>query len=612
MNEGDPNNENDFLSDLSFSPDWAKQDAAAHSAHLGKYAERFAARDDGDGRGDHGDRRGFRRDRPPRGDGHPFRDRPPRGDRPPREDGPGRFRPDAERGERPFRGERPPFRDDRPFRGDRRPFRGDRPPFRGERPPREPAPFKIRFLPDHKALGLVARKVQQGRRAVPLRDLVALFFKNPASALVRLEFDDAHKDERFHQCTACGWFARSAEALLDHQLSAHFADVFEEREIEVEPPKGKYTTVARCGVTGKLLGPPNDHGYNRAVLEAMRDPACAGLAEAEYRARIELVSDPALVEEWRATQGRKTVYVLKSDTRGPAAEAPAAEAPAAEENHAENAENAENAEAHAAEENHAENAENASAAAQSAFYDRDAAEALFRAETAPKATKVSRVAAAPMPVVDKLADRYVQGEIRRAWEREGRSHVSSLFFAVRGGLKACRLSLFRASDPARTDFVTPRAPAPLDASTAVPALRAVLDFVASHPGCTRSALMAALAPAGTDDAAKAETLKQFAFAVDRGHLVAYANGTLAMPEAHPFYHAEAPAAEVPAAEAPAVEAPAVEAPAPEETHAESAEAPAPEETQAESAETPVAEESHAGAAEAAEAPAPAPADAPQP
>ena len=100
MNDGDPNNENDFLSELSFSPNWAKEDAAAHSAHLGKYAERFAGRDDGDERGD---RRGFRRDRPPRGDRPPFRDRPPRGDRPPfrgdrppREDGPGRFRPGAE------------------------------------------------------------------------------------------------------------------------------------------------------------------------------------------------------------------------------------------------------------------------------------------------------------------------------------------------------------------------------------------------------------------------------------------------------------------------------------------------------------------------------------
>ena len=64
---------------------------------------------------------------------------------------------------------------------------------------------------------------------------------------MRVEFDEEHKDSRFHQCAACGWFARSPEELLAHQLSAHFADVFEEREIEVEPPKGKYTTVKATG-----------------------------------------------------------------------------------------------------------------------------------------------------------------------------------------------------------------------------------------------------------------------------------------------------------------------------------------------------------------------------
>ncbi len=311
MNDGDNTNENDFLSDLSFSPQWAKQDAGSHYERPAGRPERPAPGGDGDRgaprreRGDRPfrrDRPPFRRDRPPREDGE---GRPPfRRDRPPREDGEGR----------------PPFRRDRPPREDgegRPPFRRDRPPFRGERPPREPAPFGIRFLPEHRALGLIARTVQQSRRAMPLRDIVALFFRKPASALVRLEFDDAHKDERFHQCTACGWFARSPEALLAHQISAHFGDRFEAREIEVEPPKGKYATVARCGVTGRLLAPPNDHSYNRRVLEMLRDPACAGLSEAEYRSRIELVSDPEVVEQWRAEQSKKTVFVRRE--RKPAA-----------------------------------------------------------------------------------------------------------------------------------------------------------------------------------------------------------------------------------------------------------------------------------------------------
>ena len=614
MNDGDSTNENDFLADLSFSPQWAKESATSHSERLGKRAERFASRD-----GDGDDRRGRDRDRRgPRGDRPPFR-----GDR--------RDRPPREGGDRPPREGRPPFHGDRPPRDGRPPFHGDR--------PREPAPFGIRFLPEHKALGLIARKVAQGRRAMPLRELVALFFKNPASALVRVEFDEAHKDDRFHQCTACGWFARNPEALLAHQLSAHFEDRFEAREIEVEPPKGKYTTVARCGVTGRLLAPPNDHSYNRRVLEMLRDPACAGLSEAEYRARIELVSDPALVEEWRAAQTKKTVFVRKERPapkpkapaateapeapEAPAPETPASEAPAPE---AVPAPEAAEAPAEAPEapvpEAPAAEEEPAPAAPPPRTYDREEAEALFRAEAAPRMTRVSRAVSAPHAVLEKLSDRYVQGEIRRAWERESRSHVPSLFFAVRGGLKAFRLALFRASDPARTDFVAPRTPVPLDASTAVPELRAILDFVASAPGCTREALFAAVVPADADDARRKAFLDQFAFAVDRGHLIAYANGTLALAADHPFYRAapETHAEPAPAEASAETHAESVEsaepapAEAPAETHAESAEsaepapAEAPAETHAESAEPAPAEapaEAHAESAEPAPAEAPA-------
>ena len=32
-----------------------------------------------------------------------------------------------------------------------------------------------------------------------------------------------------------------------------------------EPPKGKYTFVAQCGLSGIILGPPNHHDYQNAL-----------------------------------------------------------------------------------------------------------------------------------------------------------------------------------------------------------------------------------------------------------------------------------------------------------------------------------------------------------
>ena len=627
-----------LLDGLSFAPDWAKGSSDSHYTHLSKYAARFDA--DAERRRSDGRDRPFGK-RPPRGD-RPAGDRK-FGDRPPRED-------------RSF-GDRPPRREDRPF-GDRPPrrdgprdgaFRRDRPP-RREWVERTPPPFSVRFLPQQNALSLIARKISAGRRAMPLREIVGLFFKTPDSILVRLEYDEAHKEDRFHQCQKCEWFSSSEDALRNHLLAVHFTDFFEPREITVEAPGGTFSSVARCGVTGKLLAPPNHHSYNRRIEEMLRTPECAGLSEAEYRSRIEVVRDPEAVEQWRQEATRRTVWVRKPEK--PAAAAPqfAAKAPdaPADSSPAESAEPSAEAETPAeapAPEASVEEAPPTEAPAEEApateapaepevTYTREEAEALFLAEIAPKLSRHSRHATASHAGSLALSDATILSEIRRAWALEQRNVIGSLFFAVRGGLKARKLALFRTGGPRRDEFVSHRAPTPLNAPTAVPELKAVLDYVTTHPGCTHAELAAALMPAGTPPETAAAIQKQFDFVLDRGHLIEYSNGVLALPEEHPYFRdtksgkpptaesaPEAPAAE-PAPEAPAPESapeapatepasePAPEAPAPES--APEAPEPAPETSAAESApepapEAPAAEPApETPAAESAPDPAPAP------
>lgn len=542
MSDGDQNDQTGNLLDgFSFSPDWAKGDADSHYAQLHRYAARFEGADD---RTERGDRRGGpRRDRPFRGDRAPRRDRFDGGDRAPRSFG-----------------DRPPRRD-RFAGGDRapRPF-GDRPPrrFESDRGPRRewtPPPYSVRFLPDQKALTLAAHKIAASRKAMPLRDVVALFFQNPDSTLVRVEWDEAHKEEKFHQCQSCGWFAADEGELRRHLLAVHFPEFFEAKEIDVDPPTGNFPAVARCGITGRLLAPPNHHSFNRRVEEMLRSPECAGLSEAEYRARIERVADPELVEQWRKEASKQTVYVLKtaqSAPAKPAPEAPAAEAPA-------------QAPAEAPAETPAPRT-----------YTRDEAEALFLSEMAPKLMRHGRQATASHAASVKLSDPRLLAEIRHAWQHEQRIVFGPFFFAVRGGLRARKLAFFRSGENRREEFVLHRAPTPLDASTAVPELRAILDFVAAHPGATRVDLFAALVPEGTAPEAAAAFHQQFEFAIDRAYLIEFVSGPLALPHAAPAKDrkGDKPAEEPPVEEPPAEEPPAEEPPAAEPPAEEPPEAPA--------------------------------------
>ena len=628
MSDGDTNDQTQNPFDgFSFSPDWAKGSAETNGANLRKYAARFEERGD---RGDRGDRRGPRGERPFRGDRGPRRDRfegdrgpRPFGDRPPRRD---RF--EGDRGPRPF-GDRPPRRDR--FEGDRgpRPF-GDRPP-RREWAEREPAPYSVRFLPDQKALTLAARKIAASRKAMPLREVVSLFFQNPDSTLVRVEWDEAHKEEKFHQCQACGWFAASEEELRNHLLAVHFPEFFETKEIEVDPPTGTFPAVARCGVTGRLIAPPNHHSFNRRVEEMLRLPECAGMTESEYRARIERVADPELVEQWRKEASKQTVFVLRTAKPDPAeaakaadgapapsadaapvdgAPAPSADAAPADETPAPPADAAPADETPAATEDAAPADETpappADAAPAPRTFTRDEAEALFLSEMAPKLERHGRQATASHAASTKISDPRLLAEIRRAWQHEQRIVFGPFFFAVRGGLRARKLAFFRAGEGRREEFVLHRAPSSLDASTAVPELRSILEFVGSHPGATRADLFAALAPEGTAPETAAAFHQQFEFAIDRAYLIEFVSGPLALPHGGP---ARADAEATPAAEEPA---PVAEEPAPateESTPATEAPAPASEESASATDEpAPVAEEPAPVAEETtpeAEEPAPA-------
>lgn len=545
-----------FLDGFTLAPDWAKKSSDSYSAgNMKKYAfddERgsrdagprrgggrdFGARRD-EGRRDFGDRRegglGDRFRRPsaggaPRGDDprRRFGDAPaPRMPRPPMAAGsPGVA---ATRSEPAS--DRPPRRDfrDRDFRG-------------REAAPREPLPFEIRFLPDQKALSVIAHKVQAGHRAIPLRSLVKLFFDNPDSTEVRLEFTAEHRERRFHQCTACGWFAMSEEALKGHLMSVHFPEWFTPEDIAVEPPSGNFTSVARCGFTGKLLAPPNHHSYNKRI-QAMLRGECAGRSEEEYRARIELVNTPEAIEQWRQEAAKQTVYVRKPEPAPakprhakkrpeatPAAEgASAPEAPA---------------EAVPAPEAPVE-APPAEAAPEPVRLSLEAAEEQFLREIAPALMRADKQVTATHVATKAMNDRFLLDAIASAWSREQLVQTASLFFAVRGGLRSRKLALFRASDSHREEFVMHKDPVALDAQHAVPELRMILDYIALHPGCTRVQMLAEIVHDGVSKDMAEAIHKQLAFVTERGYVIEYFNGMLALPEEHPYF-ANLPKAGAPA------------------------------------------------------------------
>jgi hypothetical protein len=239
--------------------------------------------------------------------------------------------------ERPERGERrgPPGRrdtGDRPRRGpreggreggrERREFsRRDRPggpPREGWGRPtehREPPPplpeLEVAIQTDEKGAESLARQIRMTGRAYPLFDIAAMILQKPDRYLVVFSVKKNPEGQPLQPLYACAldetvWL--SQDEAVAHVLRAHLGTFYQAERTQTDPPKGTYTFVAQCGLSGVILGPPNHHDY-QAKLRDLHARRFARMPFEVYKSRVKIVRDEAVVKQWVEEQSWRTEYV---------------------------------------------------------------------------------------------------------------------------------------------------------------------------------------------------------------------------------------------------------------------------------------------------------------
>ncbi len=399
----------------------------------------------------------------------------------------GKVRPERDRpasADRKTFGEKRQFGDKRQF-GAKKPFKrdGERGQFaRGfaaDRP--RPLDVDVKVLPETKALGTIIRKLQQDAHAYKLKDLAYFFLDNPGSVLLKITprtaAGAAQPPQAFCQCKACGFASTRDEDVFEHALSAHLADYYDAKEIEVEPPKGSFTCVAKCGLSGVLLGPPNIHEFNATVREMIRT-RYPDMSEEQYRSHIEMVRDADAIEQWRMDAVKKTVFVPKGQAEVEGV----------------------------------------------ATLTREQAESEFRRTVLPSLVDRPKNLMITADVALKSPVKPLVWAVRDALESERRSPYG-MCFALRGAFHHRKLNFFRANDARGPEFVTSAELKEFDPEHAIPELAAVAKFIAEHPCCDRTELPA-----------EEGTLQHLQWLVSTGHVVAFAKmGVYSAVEKFPKY-----------------------------------------------------------------------------
>lgn len=207
------------------------------------------------------------------------------------------------------RDERRPRRDDKPFRkGDSKSVR------RGERPER-PAPeplkpvegYRVELRPANSILTLFASEIQKQKRALPLLDMARVVMSTGNRydlVFMKMENSPAliHSTRKDGAC----WLSR-AEAVAYLRQAPWFTELYKEEQIEIEAPKGTFTSIAVCSMGKELIGPANWHGYQAALMELYRSKY-SNMPLEVFKNKIVLDKTEETIAAWKEAATHKSVW----------------------------------------------------------------------------------------------------------------------------------------------------------------------------------------------------------------------------------------------------------------------------------------------------------------
>ena len=186
----------------------------------------------------------------------------------------------------------------------------DRPSPNRHVPATQTPPVTIRFLPYSAVFENVVAQIKSGSVAYSLFVLARLFLEKPVGYEVCLK---AKQESPLYQLSDSGMVSADREFLEQNAFRFALRDFYQVNVSETDPIKGNFSNVARCRLSGTLLGPTNHHSYQPQLRSLYEQRFSRRMSFADYQRQIEIVSDVALVERWKEEARKVTTYTTQRE-----------------------------------------------------------------------------------------------------------------------------------------------------------------------------------------------------------------------------------------------------------------------------------------------------------
>ena len=216
-----------------------------------------------------------------------------------------RDRPGGHRHQRSPRPPRARERDRDPRERDRRVPASRPPAAQREETPSAPMPaIEVRFMPDPRVLENVLAQIKAGHLAYSVFSLARMFLDKPERYDVRLQAETAV----LFQLGQNGPMSIERRILENGAFLDQKDNYYRTEVSQSDPIKGNFSAIARCRLSGSLLGPTNHHAYQPQLRALYEQRFSRRMSFPEYLRQIEIVNDPELVERWKEEARSVTTY----------------------------------------------------------------------------------------------------------------------------------------------------------------------------------------------------------------------------------------------------------------------------------------------------------------
>jgi hypothetical protein len=182
----------------------------------------------------------------------------------------------------------------------------------GEHPPvtRTPPEVAIRFLPYSAPFENVVAQIRSAPVAYSLYALARLFLEKPERYEVRLT---GKAESPLYRLGDNGALSLNRQFLERNAFRLAQAEFYRIDITESEPIKGNFSNVARCRLSGTLLGPTNHHNYQLQLRSLYEQRFSRRMSFADYQRQIEIVNDAELIERWKEEARKITTYTTSRE-----------------------------------------------------------------------------------------------------------------------------------------------------------------------------------------------------------------------------------------------------------------------------------------------------------